>query len=595
MSKASGASAAAVLVTAIAAALLLQRFAPAPAADVGRGSEEPFASGLHRRELPPRQPPQRWTGPEASFRFDDVPGGPARLEVHVRGQRAPVAVAVDGVVVGIVPLGEASGSFAVPPRPAGSREVRLVTTGFVAADGRLLGVLLDRVRLVHPLRALPSPRLLAIVLLPALAVLAAGRTAGAGPLAAGGLGAGIAVLAAALLWPYGLVRSGYAPTLAALLVAVAVSAALFARLAGRVAGGSGPWAFSALMAAGVVQGVLATSPLMVVSDAVFHANKLAQVAGGDLFPTSFTQHARPFRFPYGISFYAPLVPLARAGLDEVAVVRGAAALAGAAASAILFLLLAPTGARRAGLSAVLLQLLPGVFDVYSYGNLSNVFGQSLTVAFFAWWAGRAVGGAAVGALLLAGGALAHLSSFVVLGALAACLAAAGWKERRPDRRRLLALALGLLASGAYYASFAPLIAEQVPRILEGGGRGFESSTGLAASVRRQVASAVGQWGLPALILAVAGRPRPGASRLDRDLAAFWAAGGLLVLPALLTPLDVRYLYALTVPLAVAAATGAGALPAWGRGGSWLAGGLLALQALLAARGVIEALLWRYRS
>ena len=63
-----------------------------------------------------------------------------------------------------------------------------------------------------------------------------------------------------------------------------------------------------MTAAWLVQGVLATSPVMVVSDVVFHANKLARVAGGDFFPTSVTQHAPPFRFPYGVSFYALLAP-----------------------------------------------------------------------------------------------------------------------------------------------------------------------------------------------------------------------------------------------------------------------------------------------
>lgn len=49
--------------------------APAPSADVRRGSEEAFASGLHRRELPPGHPPQRWTTAQAEFRFARLPPG----------------------------------------------------------------------------------------------------------------------------------------------------------------------------------------------------------------------------------------------------------------------------------------------------------------------------------------------------------------------------------------------------------------------------------------------------------------------------------------------------------------------------------------
>jgi hypothetical protein len=62
-----------------------------------------------------------------------------------------------------------------------------------------------------------------------------------------------------------------------LVVGVALASAFAVWMDGRVKG-SGPWAFGAVVAALVVQGVAATSPLMVVSDAVFHANQLAKVA-----------------------------------------------------------------------------------------------------------------------------------------------------------------------------------------------------------------------------------------------------------------------------------------------------------------------------
>ena len=65
--------------------------------------------------------------------------------------------------------------------------------------------------------------------------------------------------------------------------------------------------------------------------------------------------------------------------------------------------------------------------------------------------------------------------------------------------------------------------------------------------------------------------------------------------AIASPLEVRYLYALSLPLAVAAACGVMALwrrAAWGRA---LAGILLLAQAALALRQWIEALLLRYRS
>jgi hypothetical protein len=105
-----------------------------------------------------------------------------------------------------------------------------------------------------------------------------------------------------------------------------------------------------------------------------------------------------------------------------------------------------------------------------------------------------------------------------------------------------------------------------------------------------------QWGLPALALSAIGHPRPrepGAT-LDRDLAAYWAAGALLAVPAVLTPLDVRYLYALTVPLAAAAGAGLVRLRDRGRAGAVAAWLLLAGQAAWGLRGLVEGLVQRYR-
>lgn len=579
---------------ALLAAAVLDRLAPPPAADVGRGSEDAFARGLQRREIPPREGPQRWTGGSATIVFRDVPAGPAVLEVRLRGQRGPVVVAANGVVAGTIDPGVAAADFALPGPGRGDVAVELRPPVFMAGDGRRLGALLDRVALRHAPARVPSARLLLLFLLPAAVTAAAALAAGMAPPGAVAAAASVSIAQALALWPYGLVRSGYAGRLALVLAAGAAVMGLAAAAMDRRARGRGAWAFGALLVALLVQGGAATSPLMVVSDAVFHANQLDRVAHGDLFPTSVTQHARPFRFPYGVSFYALLAPLARAGLDGVDLVRAGAALSGIAASIGLFALLAPQGASTAALAVVLLQLLPGTFAVYSYGNLSNVFAQSVTTLFFCWWAGRAPGGWALGALLLVVGALGHFSSLVFLLALGGALAVARWRGYRLDRVRAAALAVGLLLALAYYASFWRLIADQLPRLLEGGGQGRGASRGMWDALRLQLLGAVEQWGAPALVLGALGRPRPARSLLDRDLAAYWIAGAALVLPAVLTPLDVRYLYALTVPLAVAAARGLGALAVRGTAGRIAGALLLGLQAALAVRGILEAVLHRYR-
>jgi hypothetical protein len=337
---------------------------------------------------------------------------------------------------------------------------------------------------------------------------------------------------------------------------------------------------------------------MVASDAVFHANNLARVSGGDLLITSVTQHARPFRFPYGVSFYALLAPLARLGMDRVALVRVGASAAAVCGSAALFLwLCARSTAARAGLAVLLLLALPATLDVHSHGNLSNVFGQAATSGYLAWWAGGTPLGWPLGAALFAAGTLGHFSSLVVLAALGlALLLAAG---RATGRTRALALAVGAAATAAYYLQFAPLIAEQVPRLLEGAGQGRGTSRGPWAALRLQLLAPLAQWGPPVMLLAWLGRPRPASAPLeerglDRDLAACWAAGAALALAAAISPLEVRYLYALTVPLAAAAA--AGTLALWRRSvpARWAAVGLVAAQAVLAALNALDALLWRYR-
>src|SRR5437870_5341950 len=183
----------------------------------------------------------------------------------------------------------------------------------------------------------------------------------AGPAAALAIAVQAALAEALLLWPQGLLHSPYRTSLSILTGAGALGGLLFARWRERRVPGAGPWAFAAGLLAFLVQVMAATSPAMVVSDEVFHANNLARVAGGEWFITSLTQHARPFRFPYGVSFYALLVPPLRAGIDAAALVRAGAAASGLAASLGLFALLAPAGAARAGLAVILLQLLPGAF------------------------------------------------------------------------------------------------------------------------------------------------------------------------------------------------------------------------------------------
>ena len=584
----SAAAAAVALLAGIGSAWLVGSRTEVAAADVSRGTEEAFASGLHPRELLPQHGPLRWTRPDATLRFLHVPSGPAHVDVAIAGHRTPVRVVVDGVVEEVLRPGEDRVDFQVTVR-RGRLDIVLETEGFVASGGRRLGTQLRRVAVTTPGRL--TGRVASYFATGSLAVALGALAVGCGAGFAAALGSVMAGVIALTLWPGGALWSGYTASLWGQVLALALLATLFARWQSSRVAGSGPCAFAAILIAGVVQGIWATHPAMVVSDAVFHANRLVAVAGGDLFPTSVTQHATPFHFPYGVSFYLLLAPFARAGIDPVWLVRWGAGISGLVMSAGLFLLLRHRPA--VAMAAVCgLQLMPGVFDVYSFGNLSNVFAQSLTVLLFAWWASPSRA-SFVGAALVALAALAHLSGLIVLIALTAALL---WMNERDTlwRSRLWAALGGLAIAAGYYGSFSPMILEQLPRLLEGGGQGRGASIGLTGTLRLQLIGAIGQWGLPVLLLAWWGRPRRPFDHLDQQLAAFWLAGSALFFLALVSPLEVRYIYALSLPVAVAAARGLFRLydmGPTGRAAAWL---LVAGQIAIAGHGVVEAVLHRYR-
>jgi hypothetical protein len=579
-SRAWGTAALVVSLAALFSAVALDRFAPFPSADVARGSEEAFASGLEPRELEgPLRVPARWTGARAHVRFRNVPPGPRSLEVTAHQQRGPLVVAVDGVI-----LGPAVGTvtrFPLSPSRRSSVSVELQATTFKAGSGRVLGVRFDRVTLHHERGAAPP-----------LGLLAAGLGIGLGVLAfagASGLAPWIAVLMAllallvdvALLWPMGLLRSDYSLRLPLLALAGAALACGFARWRRQ------PLAFVALLVGWLLQAVVLTSPMVVTSDAVMHANFLNQVAHGDLFPVSRTQNAPPIEFPYGVSFYALLAPLARLGFDPVTLVRYAAGIAGALSAVALFLICEPRSA-RAALAVALLQLFPVTSDLLSYGNLSNVFSQTLTLAFLAWWRTPG-GGAVVGASLLLLAALSHLSSVVVLAVLVPLL----WAFVGRGRVRLLAVVAAALLSALYYSHFAPLILKQLPRLLEGASAGGRS-LGLVAAVTRQLQEALARWAIPATLLAAAGLLRPSPDELRPLLKTAGVAAAVLAVVGSVSPVEVRYVYAVAFAVAILAADGATKSFALGVPGRLAAAGLLAWQIVLALTGIQEILLSRYR-
>ena len=579
-----------VLVAAGAALLLAvaaDRKAPPPTASMIEGSDAFFARGLEPREVENGKLARRWAGERLELEFLNLPDGPLRVTVEIAKHRGQVSLFANRRGLGSIPAGSSRAQFEV--RPEGGRlELALATSPFEAAKGRRLGFQFQSVSVEHVPASGPPPLRLALgFLVLVLLVFASATLAGFSPAAATTLSVGVLVLHAARLLPKGAIRSPYGEEQALLVCGGALLCAAFARLVGRPVpatdGDASRWAFVSLMLAFLVQAVVAIRPNLVVSDLVFHSQRLQAVAAGNLFLTSLTPHEPAFRFPYGVAFYVPLVPFTWAGVDREDLVRYAAAAASLLASAALFRLLAPSGARRAGLAVALLQLLPVTVDLYTFGNFSNLFAQSLAFLFLCWWAGGARGGWPRGALLLGTAALAHLGVFIFLLLMAPALVLVERKEGGLDRSRILALAVGLGPALLYYGSFLELVTSQLPRLVQGSGAGGLSPSFLDR-LSVQLVEARTEWGWPAMLLALASLGS-GAGGV-RSFRALWLAGLGAFALALVSPLEVRYLYALTPALAMAAADGVLRL-ARARGAAVVAVVLLAAQCAAALPGLVK--------
>ncbi|HVQ29189.1 MAG TPA: hypothetical protein VMV21_06410 [Vicinamibacteria bacterium] len=588
------AAAVAVSLGAIALAAVMDRAAPYPSAEVSRGSEAAFVTGLEPREIEGGVVRRRWAGATLLAEFVHLPAGPLELQVVVRGHQHPVTIVAAGAVVGVIPEERSRGTYSIPEARGGRLSVTLQTEPFVAGDGRSLGFMLERLTLAYPRPAgLARVSLFLVFLVPAWATLFASRLAASSALRGSLLALASALAQALALWPQGLVRSTYSVTLAGVLAMGVLASALWARRSGRDRTREGDdtgLVLAALLLALWVQGLAATHPGLVTSDAVFHAHKVKAVAGGELFPVSITPHDPPYKFPYGVTFHLLVATLLRTGIDAEAGVRLLAAAASVLASAVLLRTLLPWGAVRAPLCVALLQLLPTTFGPFSAGNFSNVFAQAITVLFVCWVIGPHRGSWPLGAALVALAATAHFGALLVLLVLGPLLVLASRRSR--DVPVLLALAAGLGLAGLYYLHFLPLMMSQLARVLEGG-RG--DGPGMMAAAQDQLRGLLREWGWPAVVAALMGAAtmRRRAVCLPPVLWALWASGAVLAVVAIASPLEVRYLYALAPAVALLAADGLGWLREQPGGRVWTA--ILVLgQAWLAARGIQQAVMFAYR-
>ncbi|MEO8500389.1 MAG: hypothetical protein ABI565_05690 [Vicinamibacteria bacterium] len=519
---------------------------PASMASLSLGTDDAFAvSGLQARENQIGGGALRWTGPRAAFRFEGVGPGPVEIDLEVRDHRTEVMITANGATIGtLLPgqrrftsrtrlssssllVGIETEGFATASRRLGTQFVSLrvqpaqaASTGSGQGPGRLWAALGGVVLVSFAVQVLVAQNVLIALVPPAVFL--------------------------AMVLPAGLWRSAWLFECAVLLcVAIAISAAVASR-----ARGSASARVSmelALFLALTLHAIVPPSPLVIQGDVQLHGNKLGEVARGNRFPTSRTDHKPPFEFPYGFSFYEVLTPFVSPEVSNVRVVREGAAFFSAAAAVGLALLLGRASASLGAASLILWACAPVNIRTMAFGNLSNVFAQAVFVLFLVV-AGLAPRGKPRGLALIALAALsatAHLSSFIVLLTLLFSTLVIPKDRHDGAFRPLLA---GVFLAGLYFATFVPMIVGQVPRLLSE--RGGSSGVFDPFRLPNQVVSGAG-WPLVALIVLsmLVASIRP-VLPLVRSLTV---TGLLLGLIALVSPIEVRYLLALTPLLAIVGA------------------------------------------
>ena len=519
---------------------------PGSRATLATGTDDAFAvSGMEPRENLVGGGALRWTRPRAVFRFDSVGPGAVNIDLEVKDHRTEVNVVANGARIGSLRPGERR--LSTPILVSGrSLDLVIETEGF-QASGRTLGTQFVALTVAPAATAKRGPAAVPARLWLALGgvVLVAFVCAGLSGLSSWSIVLPPTALLLMVL-PAGLWRSSWLLESAALVAAGTVIATLLAtRATGSALNRSALQA--CLLTAIIVHGILPPSPLVIQGDAQLHGNKLKEVAGGNRFPTTRTDHKPPFEIPYGFSFYGLLSPLSSPTESNVPAVRHGSAAFSALSIVALALFLGRTSASLAAAAVLLWTFAPVNLRTMGYGNLSNVFAQATFVLFLVAAGGMPRGRpkTLVLTLLVAISATAHLSSFIVLLTLLVVSFLFSSDRHSPAFRPLLA---GVAIAGAYFATFVPLIASQTSRLLaeRGGSAGVFDPWRLP----NQIVAGVGWPLLIALGLSIlVASPRP-ILPFARSLLA---AGVLLAIAALVSPVEVRYMLALVPLLAILAA------------------------------------------
>lgn len=364
---------------------------------------------------------------------------------------------------------------------SGLRVTLMVAPTFVPGQGdqRRLGVILDRLS-CRPERWPPWPPL---------------RAAAAGAAAIGAVAAGLALLgvptwyalvavvliAAAQAWavtigvgPY----SAYAGSLGWLAAWIALpaagAAACWTWLTGRPLDATGKMAIGAAAGIMYVKLLALLHPSKDLVDALFHAHRLDWVLAGQFYFTQLSTSATPF--PYAIGLYVFAAPWAWLTRDHVTLLRVVVCAWEAAASLLVFTLVARAWRDRlAGLFALLLcGLVPLSYTILGNANLTSAFGTAVSVSAVACagiWAGIGRRWPVFAGLTLvtALGFVSHISTLTLLLSTLVLVGLLYWwlggPALRPAARTVLAATVGalVLAITLYWGHFGPVYLEQIQR------------------------------------------------------------------------------------------------------------------------------------
>lgn len=318
-------------------------------------------------------------------------------------------------------------------------------------------------------------------------------------------------------------------------------------------------------------------PDKAIVDAVFQAHKFQGVLQGTFLMTSIAPGG--YEFPYPVMLYLAAAPFAALTTNHVALLRIVVASASAAAGLVLYLMTVRVwGDRLSGaISVALYHLIPIGFAVQASANLTNAFGQSLSLAAIAVMVLADFGRGRIWkllalAVLMTAAFLSHTSAFaLLLGAAIATGLVYRWNRNQPlmsaGRVVLISAALAFFAAVLlYYGHFGTLYREQLAKIAAGIGAagavtphpaGGSSAAARLLSVPRFLWT---YFGWASVALAAWGGHRiwrmRARDRLGLALLGWLLACGVFLAIGILTPIDFRYYLAAYPAIALLGAVAA---------------------------------------